>query len=59
MYSKNTLEFNRVTPSKAKNRTHILMKTYLAISVNHKSDYIASFYARNQSSITINPEQLE
>ena len=59
MYSKNTLTLNRVTPSKAKNRTHTLMKKYLTISVNHKSDFIASFYARNQSIITINPEQLE
>ena len=48
MYSKNTPALNRVTPSKAKNRTQIFTNVNLAISANHKSNYPASFYTKKK-----------
>ena len=43
MFSKNTLVFSQVTPSKAKDRTQIFAHTYLATSANQKSNYTAGF----------------
>ena len=47
----NTLALNQVTPSKAKNRTKIFTKTYLATPANHRSDYTARFYAKKKTEL--------